>query len=76
MDWKGLREFSGLSQHRAARQAGLSRTRLSHVENGEEQLQENEEKTLLRVLRLAIAEREGKLTDTLAEIDSRSSGPA
>lgn len=69
MDWKALREFSGLSQHRAARQAGLSRTRLSHVENGEDQLHPNEEKTLLRVLRRAIAERGAKLTDTLAEID-------
>jgi transcriptional regulator with XRE-family HTH domain len=54
---KSLRELTGLSQYEFARLSGLSRGRVSLVECGHSELNEDEHCRAERVLRAAIADR-------------------
>jgi transcriptional regulator with XRE-family HTH domain len=54
---KPLRELTGLSQYKFARLSGISRGRISLVECGHSELNEDEHCRAERVLRAAIADR-------------------
>lgn len=54
---KSLREVAGLSQYKFARLSGISRGRISLVECGHSDLNEDEHCRAARVLRVAIADR-------------------
>ena len=54
---KPLRELTGLSQYKFARLSGISRGRISLVECGHSELNEDERCRAERVLRVAIADR-------------------
>ena len=54
---KSLRELTGLSQYEFARLSGISRGRISLVECGHSELNEDEHCRAERVLRPAIADR-------------------
>ena len=54
---KSLRELTGLSQYEFARLSGISRGRISLVECGHSELNEDEHCRAERVLRAAIADR-------------------
>ena len=54
---KSLRELAGLSQYEFARLSGISRGRISLVECGHSELNEDEHYRAGRVLRAAIADR-------------------
>jgi transcriptional regulator with XRE-family HTH domain len=54
---KSLRELAGLSQYEFARLSGISRGRISLVECGHSELNEDEHCRAGRVLRAAIADR-------------------
>ncbi len=60
-DLKTLRDLAGLTQHRAARAAGLTRSRLSEAECGEIELTPDEEARLRRVLLRAIEARAAQM---------------
>ena len=56
-DLKSIRELTGLSQYEFARLTGISRGRISLVECGHSQLNEDEHCRAERALRAAIADR-------------------
>ena len=71
-DLKTLRDLAGLNQHRAARVAGICRSRLSEAECGEVTLTPEEDGRLRRALLRAIETRAAQMNGLL----SRSSDPS
>jgi transcriptional regulator with XRE-family HTH domain len=71
-DLKSLRELTGLSQYEFARLTGISRGRISLVECGHSQLNEDEHCRAERALRGAITDR----YKNFKSIVERTSGPA
>jgi len=76
-DLKTLRDLAGLNQHRAARVAGICRSRLSEAECGEVTLSPEEEGRLRRTLLRAIETRAAQMNGLLSRSnDSSDSAPA
>lgn len=70
-DLKSIRELTGLSQYEFARLTGISRGRISHVECGHSQLNEDEQCRAERALRAAMRDR----YKNFKSIVERTSGP-
>ncbi len=64
-DLKTLRSLAGLTQHRAARAAGIARSRLSEIECGDVAIAPEEEARLRQVLLQAIETRAAQLNGAL-----------
>jgi len=74
-DFKTLRDLAGLTQGRAARAAGIPRSRLSEVECGEVTLTHEEEERLRRVLLHAIKTRAAQMSGFLSSSSDPSDPP-
>jgi transcriptional regulator with XRE-family HTH domain len=76
-DLKTLRDLAGLTQNRASRAAGISRSRLSEIECDEVTITREEELRLRRVLLRAIETRAAQMSGLLSHSsDPSDSAPA
>jgi transcriptional regulator with XRE-family HTH domain len=65
-DLKTLRSLAGFTQHKAARAAGIARSRLSEIECGDVVIAPEEESRLRRVLLRAIETRSAQIEGALS----------